>query len=141
MQTHIILDIPNNYYFLQSIQDQADVFMHNLVQCRFNRKCRLEGDMTNLFKRELIDVFKYVKIFSFKTDILYTISLLSLLSIIKNSSLNKIILELGAISVLHKVENVYIISSDLKERFNLAGYDISDLFCYDKHVRCVIDRQ
>ena len=111
------------------------------VQCRFHRKCRLEGDMSNLFRRKLIDVFKYVKIVTIKTDILYTISLLSLLSIITDSSINKVILELGAISVLYKIEEVYIISSDLKERFNTAGYNISDLFCYDKHVRCVIDRQ
>ena len=91
-------------------------------------KQRDDGDMSNLFKRELIDTFPNLKELTIKTNGRhYTFSLSSLLSIITGSSLNKIILELAEQDYYNNIKKLYGISSMLRRAYNSVNYEISDL--------------
>ena len=77
--------------------------------------------MTNLFKKELLEIFKYATKMVFdirRPAAKQQISLYSLLSIIKQSSLNEIILHFGM---------EYDITIALKEKFNQANYTMSPI--------------
>jgi len=86
---------------------------------------------TNLFKRELLDIFKFTKKITLRlytgSYIRYRISLWSLLSMIRKSSLEQIILELGKQSDYDDLLLIYPISSELKSAYNEANYNLSDL--------------
>ena len=84
-----------------------DLMMHSLEEEDEDKKdfvlsSRDVFDPTNLFKRELLDIFKFTKKITLrlyheyrKLKYRYRISLWSLLSMIRKSSLEQIILELG----------------------------------------------
>ena len=123
-KTHIILDISNG---------NNDGFLEAFNRQKYNY--RLVIGRAVMFVEKLIDVFKNVKTITIKTDLFHTISLFSIRSLLQYSSLNKLILELGAVSSLDKIKRTYAnkISSDSKKKFNSIGYNLSDVFCYDTH--------
>ena len=82
-----------------------------------DRTARSEFDETNLFKRELFQLFKFTKKLTLFYIDEYQISLWSLLSLIKETSLEQIILEYGF--------KDYVLTSDLEKKYGDTGYDIS----------------
>ena len=82
----------------------------------------------NLFKKELLQIFKYAKKIIFYTDTQYRICLYSLASIISGSSLDQIILELGEQRFYDDyISKQYVITSSLRSKYNDINYNISDL--------------
>ena len=79
-------------------------------------KARSKEDKTNLFKKELFQIFKFTKKLTLNYNNYYQISLWSLLSIIKTTSLEQIILKKGF--------EDYIFSSDLRKEYIESGYEI-----------------
>ena len=93
-----------------------------------------------IFNKELFNVFKYTKKITLNLwdyhyededdeykERLYSISLWSLLSVIRETSLEEIILELGEQKYYNKLLSIYPISFELKRAYNDANYNISDL--------------
>ena len=76
---------------------------------------------------------------------IWRISLLSLLRIIRGSSLDEIVLQLGEQNEYEKVSKICPLSSTLKEKYNEAGYKISDMIqntgIKHKYVWCVISKK
>lgn len=87
-------------------------------------------DLNNLFKSKLLNVFKYTKkliINAAKGGKSYVISLIALLSLIKESSLQHITIILGYKDYLDKLNKLYVISEEMKQKYRNAGYSISNL--------------
>ena len=82
----------------------------------------------NLFKKDLLQIFKYAKKIIFYTRHRYRICLYSLASIISGSSLDQIILELGDQDFYNDyISKQYVITSSLRSKYNDINYNISDL--------------
>ena len=107
---------------------------------------RASEDMTNIFKREILQVFK-PKTITITSLYAYRISLWSLLSVIKNYMVDEIILEIGQlwnnlenVSNYDKVIAAHPITSELRDAYNSANYTISDFKKNDHKDRteCII---
>lgn len=86
------------------------------------------GDMTNLFWKELLEIFGHATNIVLESSCdrdIFRISLESLLSIIEGSSVNQITLILGY--DYNKLRSLYDITFELKEKFKKMNYIISDL--------------
>ena len=68
---------------------------------------------------------------TYKSESNYTLSLLSLSSIIVDSSSDKVILELGIKHQLNEIQDSDVVSSSLKQRFLFRGYNVSGLFVHE----------
>ena len=91
------------------------------------------GDMRNLFRRDLIELFANVEHITIRTKFYYQFSLLSLLSIIKNSSFNKITLQLGHWDFEDDIRETYDITSNIRNAYSKAKYHIGGVGdCGDK---------
>ena len=107
---------------------------------------RSYGDSNNLFKVELLKVFKNIK--SIFIDLCgfggYTVSLSSLLSLIMEStSLQKIILQIGAQEEKHKFIKCYLISSSLEKEYKKQKFNIKikeNTGDRNMYIWCIIDR-
>ena len=129
-------------------EDMRNLIMHPMERDKesIGRIC---GDVTNLFRKKLLEIFHYAtKIvfdLSYVYDYVYRISLESLLSIIEKSSVEEIVLVLGYQEDYNKLCSIYPLSEELKERYNKAKYNISDLKQKagrdNKFVVCVISKQ
>ena len=108
----------HNMKFTVANKKMINLIMHPLHRDN-NKIPRDKGDMTNLFKLELLQIFEYAKkmVFDFmETAGKFRISLYSLLSIIRQSSLDEITL---------RFRIGYAITTELKELYSEANYDIS----------------
>ena len=141
-QIHIRL-----YYIDDINEDMRNLIMHPMEDDdkSIGRIC---GDVTNLFRKKLLEIFHYATKIVFDLsdyNYVYRISLESLLSIIEKSSVEEIVLVLGYQSDYNKLCSIYPLSEELKERYNKAKYNISDLKqkagYNNQRVVCVISKQ
>ena len=130
-KTEIIIRMYNLHYPWS--QNMRSLILYDVKRQYFSDIdiCPLqEGDMANLFKKDLLNIFKYAtKITMDYTDYpaVYRVSLLSLLSIIEGSSLKEIILDLGYMDDRRRLSQIYPITKELKEKYKEANFVISDL--------------
>lgn len=138
----ITLDLEHLYAWKKEIQD---VIMNRIESAWYKK--REDNDLTNLFRAELItNAFCNIKEMMIKTNHNYTFSMVSLLSIIKESlfMLERMTLQLGHRGHMDQIRKCYAISLSLKESYKEAGYRISELIdnagknC--KQVWCIIER-
>ena len=113
-------------------EQMRDLIMHSLALDKkpYPRKSRDSADFTNLFKKELVQIFKYTKNIRFDLNvgpIISRISLWALLSIIKESKLDGLVLELGKQQHYNILRSIYPISTELKEKYLESNYEISEL--------------
>ena len=114
---------------------------------------REEGDFTNLFRSELLQIFHNVKILRINTyDNRYILSLLSLLSLIETTKVEKVILIGGpwisyslrnappyaAFSFTQRKKWKPVKDSEVIQRYNQKGYDV---FLVSHECECVIEKR
>lgn len=130
-----------SYVFHQnSNKKMINLLMQGLeIEDRANPKNqpREVHDLTNLFRKELLQIFKYATkmifgLSQYQSTIsdevdTYKISLWSLLSLIKQTSLKTIILVLGGKEQYYQLVQIYPISLELKAKYSTFGYKISNL--------------
>ena len=134
-----------NMWFIEDInEDMRNLIIHP-IKNDYESVVRSCGDVTNLFRKKLLEIFHYATKIVFDLSSLsfrYRISLESLLSIIEKSSVEEIVLVLGKQEYYNKLCSIYPLSEELKERYNKANYNISDLKqnagSNNKYVVCVI---
>ena len=146
-KTHISLRIDE--YMEDFHPDIRDLVLHPIEKRLINR---CDGDYTNLFKLEVLRVFKNVKsIFIDLSDLslddgvwkYYGVSFTSLLSIIKLSSLDQIILQLGGMWIQKEVLKCYSISSSLEKEYNEQHFKIEikqSTGAENDYIWCIISR-
>eukprot|EP01084_Bolivina_argentea_P074381 134930_1 len=83
------------------------------------RDVRVDNDVSNLFKSELLSIFKNVKIIIIKTtnnsaSVCYTLSVICLLSLIESTSLDKIIIK----AVTKKIDGYNCIDTKKIDGYN-----------------------
>ncbi len=88
----IVLDL---YWLYYANSEMRDLVMHKMSK---GRDVRVDNDVSNLFKSELLSIFKNVKTVIIRTtnyngDYWYTLSMICLLSLIESTSLDKIIIK------------------------------------------------
>ena len=122
----------------------VNLMMHPMERREYGEyKGRDKYEMTNLIKREFLSVFTSInKIF---LDMRYnTISLYSLLRVIEGLPLETVIVQLGYQYEYDKFKEIYLISTELEEKYNTANFDISlkENTGYDNdYVWCIITRK
>ena len=133
-KTHIQLDLLYAYYKYD--KEMRDLIMHSMEKAR-NKK-REEGDFSNLFRAELLQIFPTVKTMTIMAYDLYTFSLSRLFRLISKSALEKVVVRGGTWLTQQTTDQ-------LKQTYQTAGYHInieykSDKYDY-KYYECVISKK
>ena len=127
-------------------QEMIDMILHPIEREAKNVESvtdnpRGRGDMSNLFKKDLLRIFKYTPKIVMVLDPYYKISLWSLLSVIEQSSLQEIVLQIGEQHYYDKLMKIYPVTTELRERYSEANYNIGfiqNTGPWQSYVNCVI---
>ena len=135
---HICIDI--HVVGVQEVNNMMrDLVVHG-TKSGYVDKAISMGDMTNVFKNDLLEIFKpkTIVIQNWHGRYTFMISLWSLLSVIKDSVVQEIALLLGPAKECEKLTKMHPITSELRDAYNLANYTISDLEENQGRIDCII---
>ncbi len=118
-------------------QDDANSEMRDLVMHKMSKgsDVRVDNDVSNLFKSELLSIFKNVKTIIIKTTYshrsdCYTLSMICLLSLIESTSLDKIIIK--AVTDAYKkdkynwIESLWNVNKEIiTNKYHTKNYNIN----------------
>ena len=105
--------------------------MHNIEYGRSDRP-RNQFEATNLWKRELFNIFKFANKITMDLDeCQFTISLWSLLGTIDGTEMQQVIMKVGSNDKQYKYDQVYLISSELEEKYHAANFGIEKINTMD----------
>ena len=133
----IVISMPNMEESYVNAE-MRDLIMHSLEfeGYPYKDKPRDLGDYTNLFKKQLFQIFCYTKNIKFITDRYSRISLWTLSEIVSGSGVHEIYLQIyGSYDF---VRRQYPISPLLVEKYAEINYNISDLKREGDYVICII---
>ena len=139
-KTEIYMDLSELKKDNEYVVQMAKLFMNPLESVYLKKKSPARRDRTdnhNIFKRKLLDVFKYTKriiINAAQYYDTYIMSLIALLEVIKQSSVQHIQIILYCddkkwrrMGYSKKMKDIYVITDELKSKYINANYQISNL--------------